>query len=461
MFGLENITETIKKQRDFFRTGKTKSIDFRLRQIHRLKKGILQHEKEIENALWQDLGKAPLESYATEIGFVLAEIRDTEKHLCRWSKPKKVSTPLYSFPAESRIYPEPYGVVLVMAPWNYPFQLAMAPLLGALAAGNCAVVKLSEDAPKTAAVIEKILTELFPPMYVSTFVGGREVNQALLAESFDYIFFTGSPTVGKVVMEAASKNLTPVSLELGGKSPCIVDKTADIPMAAKRIVWGKFTNAGQTCVAPDYLLVESSIQEEFVYQVILEIRKSFGGNPQKNQQFPKIVNEKQFNRLQNLIKNSGELVYGGRVNPKTRQIEPTILEQVSWDDPIMQEEIFGPIMPIIYYNSWEEIISKIAERPKPLAAYLFSTDERTQKKFLEELSFGGGCINETLMHMATPYMPFGGVGNSGMGGYHGKWSFDTFSHYKGILKKENWFEPPVRYAPYTLLKTQIIKKIMR
>lgn len=452
--------QIVEEQLAFFQTGKTKYLSFRLAQLEALRKGIIANESRIEKALKKDLNKAPMESYATEIGFVLGEIKDTEKNLRKWATPQKVKTPLTSFPATSHIYPEPYGVTLIMSPWNYPFQLAMTPLIGAISGGNCAVLKLPEYTPTVSSVIAELIEDIFPPMYVTTVVGGREENTALLKEKFDYIFFTGSPTVGKVVMKAASKHLTPVSLELGGKSPCIVTRTADIPMAAKRITWGKLVNAGQTCVAPDYLLVDPAIKEDLIEAIIREIKKMYGKKPLSNEQFPKIVNEHHFHRLENLMATSGDCIYGGKSDPQKNKIEPTILDHVQWSDPVMQEEIFGPIFPILTYNSLEEAFAEITARPKPLALYLFSRDKKTQKRVLKNLSFGGGCINETLMHMVTPYMPFGGVGESGMGGYHGKWSFDTFTHYKSVLNKANWFEPPVRYAPYTKVKEQVIRWLM-
>lgn len=452
--------QIVEEQLAFFQTGKTKYLSFRSAQLEALRKGIIANESRIEKALKKDLNKAPMESHATEIGFVLGEIKDTEKNLRKWATPQKVKTPLTSFPATSQIYPEPYGVTLIMSPWNYPFQLAMTPLIGAISGGNCAVLKLPEYTPTVSSVIAELIEDIFPPMYVTTVVGGRKENTALLKEKFDYIFFTGSPTVGKVVMKAASKHLTPVSLELGGKSPCIVTRTADIPMAAKRITWGKLVNAGQTCVAPDYLLVDPAIKEDLIEAIIREIKKMYGKKPLSNEQFPKIVNEHHFHRLENLIATSGDCIYGGKSDPQKNKIEPTILDYVQWSDPVMQEEIFGPIFPILTYNSLEEAFAEITARPKPLALYLFSRDKKTQKRVLKDLSFGGGCINETLMHMVTPYMPFGGVGESGMGGYHGKWSFDTFTHYKSVLNKANWFEPPVRYAPYTKVKEQVIRWLM-
>lgn len=444
---MSDIKSILEKQQKYYATGITKDTSFRLRQLYRLKKIVKKHEKEVMAALKKDLNKADYEGYVSEIGLVYEEINYVMKHLYSWTREKLVPTPIVHFPSLSRVYSEPYGVVLIMSPWNYPFQLAVEPLVGAIAAGNCAIIKPSNYSPNTSDVIAAIIREAFDSSYVTVIQGGREANQDLLKEKFDYIFFTGSVSVGKVVMEAASKHLTPVSLELGGKSPCIVDKTANIRLAAKRIVWGKFLNAGQTCVAPDYLLVDSKVKDKLVYWMKKYISKFYGTDPSSNPDFPKIINEKHFNRLTGLM-DSGKVIYGGKSNPVTCQIEPTLLDQVHFHSPIMQDEIFGPILPMIEYDNLFEAILEIKRYPKPLALYFFTRDIENEKYVLKNISYGGGCINDTIVHLATSYMPFGGVGNSGMGGYHGKASFETFSHKKSVLKKSNLIDIPLRYPPY-------------
>lgn len=455
------IHSTLQAQRDFFATGRTKDVSFRLAQLDKLKAELLRREQDINAALEKDLHKSPFETYETETGIVLSEISDMQRHLKRWAKPKRVPTPLAHFPAHSRIYPEPYGVVLVMAPWNYPLQLALAPLVGALAAGNCAVVKPSNYAPATSALIAEMLAACFPAEYVTTVLGGREANQNLLNEKFDYIFFTGGVTVGKVVMEAASHFLTPVTLELGGKSPCIVDETANLKMAAKRIAWGKCINGGQTCVAPDYLLVHEGVKDALLPLLGAEITKFFGEHPETHADYPRMVNQKHFDRVSAFLTNSGAVAFGGKTNPETLQIAPTLLEGVGWEDPVMQEEIFGPVLPVLTFRDIAEVPALVNARPKPLALYYFTTDKARARHMLEAVSFGGGCINETIMHLASSHLPFGGVGDSGMGAYHGKYSFDTFSHHKGVVHKANWMEPPIRYAPYRPLYQKILRLLLR
>lgn len=458
---MSDMQSILQAQRNFFATGQTLDVDFRLVQLAKLKAELQRREQEIYDALEKDLHKSPFETYETEIGIVLSEISDMQRHLKRWAKPKRVPTPLSHFPARSRIYPEPYGVVLIMAPWNYPLQLALAPLVGALAAGNCAVVKPSNYAPATSALLAEMLTACFPEEYVTTVLGGREANQNLLSEKFDYIFFTGGVTVGKVVMEAASHHLTPVTLELGGKSPCIVDETADLKMAAKRIAWGKCINGGQTCVAPDYLLVHRQVKEELLRLLGMEITKFFGEHPETHADYPRMVNQKHFDRVSAFLTNSGIVAFGGRTNPETLQIAPTLLDNVRWEDPVMQEEIFGPVLPVLTFERIDQVPALVNARPKPLALYYFTTDKARTQSILRTISFGGGCINETLLHLVTSHMPFGGVGESGMGAYHGKYSFDTFSHYKGVVHKANWMEPPMRYAPYRPLYLKIIRLLLR
>ncbi len=444
-------------QRAYFSKGECKSVDFRIRQLKNLRQWICEHEQEIMSALHQDLNKSPFESYATEIGIVKEEIKYTLKHLRRWAAPKRVKTPITQFPAQSFVYPEPYGVALIMSPWNYPFQLTVAPLVGAICAGNCAVVKPSAYSPATTRVIAGMIKELFVPEYISVVEGGREANQALLDEKFDYIFFTGSVNVGKYVMEKAAAHLTPVSLELGGKSPCIVDETADLKLAAKRIVWGKFLNCGQTCVAPDYILVQRSVKDKLVRQINKSIRKMYGKDALANEEYPKMISEKHFDRVLGLLEGV-HVVSGGESDRSSLRIAPTLLDQVTWESPVMQEEIFGPLLPILTFYDMKEAVQMVNARPRPLALYYFTKDKKREAGILRNISYGGGCINDTVVHLATSYMPFGGVGNSGMGGYHGKDSFDTFTHRKSIMKKSLLVDIPIRYAPFKN-KLALLKKI--
>jgi aldehyde dehydrogenase (NAD+) len=454
---MADIKEIIKLQREYYSKEETLAPAFRREALKNLMASIRQHEEEINTALKKDLNKAPFETYASELGLVYTELKDAIKNIYRWSRRKRVRTPLVHFKSTSYLVSEPYGVVLIMSPWNYPFQLTLAPLIGAIAGGNCAVVKPSAYSPATSAVIAKIIRNCFDEKYIAVIEGGRAANQELLLEHFDYIFFTGSVSVGKLVMEAASKNLTPVTLELGGKSPCIVHKDADIDLAAKRIIWGKTLNSGQTCVCPDYLLVHREVKEELLSAMKKYIRIFYGDKPCENEEFPRIVNEKHFERLKRLMEGA-EIVTGGESNEKTLQISPTILNHVTWEDAVMQEEIFGPILPVLEYENIGEVIQMVNSHPKPLALYLFTGSRELEKKIVGSVPFGGGCINDTLVHLATSYMPFGGVGSSGMGGYHGKWSFDTFTHKKSILKKSNLFDINIRYAPYKD-KLKLLKKI--
>ncbi|NTV91111.1 MAG: aldehyde dehydrogenase family protein, partial [Clostridiales bacterium] len=372
---------------------------------------------------------------------------------------KKVPAPITQFKSTCYMVSEPYGVCLVMSPWNYPFQLTIAPLIGSIAGGNCTIIKPSAYSPNTSAVIAKMIGKCFSPEYVTVIEGGREANEALLDEKFDYIFFTGSVSVGKTIMKAASEHLTPVTLELGGKSPCIVDSTADLELAARRIVWGKFLNAGQTCVAPDHVLVHKEVKDALVEKMKKYILEFYGEDATKNEEFPRIINEKHFNRVKAYL-DCGRILTGGSTDKRTLRIAPAILDQVGWEDPVMQEEIFGPILPVLEYSDLNGLISDLKNRPKPLALYLFSTDREAEAKIVNGVSFGGGCINDTIVHLATSEMPFGGVGNSGMGGYHGKWSFETFTHTKSILKKSNLLDIKLRYPPYGK-KLGLLKQIMK
>lgn len=455
-----DIEQLVKRQKSFFRKGHTHSYAFRIKMLERLERTIKLHEKAIMSALRRDLHKSATESYMTEVGMTLSEISYVRRHLKEWMKPARVKTPLAQFPSVSFTVSEPYGAVLIMSPWNYPFLLSMDPLVGAIAGGNCAIVKPSAYAPATSSVIRKIVEEAFPPEYVAVVEGGRDENEALLEQRFDYIFFTGSVQVGKLVMEKASANLTPVTLELGGKSPCIVDRTADIELAAKRIVFGKFVNSGQTCVAPDYVLIQEEVQEEFIAAAKRWIHRMLGKNPLDNRDYPRIVNQKHFHRVCGLMK-SGVVAEGGTTNPETLQIAPTILRDVNWEDAVMQEEIFGPVLPVLSFADIDQAIEAVRVREKPLALYLFTGSRKVEQKVLETVSFGGGCINDTLIHLATPYMGFGGVGNSGMGSYHGQESFRTFTHRKSIVKKSTVLDLPFRYHPYSGTKDKLIRLFLK
>ena len=456
----EKVKLAIEKQRMFFNTQKTKDIDFRISQLKTLKRAILAYEDRLYEALWKDLHKSKFEAYATEIGLVLTEIGAHICHLRKWAKPKRVFTnQTIHFWSTSRIYKEPYGLILIIAPWNYPFQLLINPLVGAISAGNCITLKASEYTPNTADVMIRMITEFFPPEYISIFGGGRLANQALLSQDWDFIFFTGSPVVGKVVMEAAAKNLTPVSLELGGKSPCIVDHDANLKVAASRIVWGKYINAGQTCIAPDYLFVHQSVKMELMELMKLKIVEYFGKNPKESPDYVRIATVAKTQRLAEFLKGA-HLVTGGEIDLEARYIAPTILDAVTPEDPIMQEEIFGPILPVMEFKELSEVTKYVNSHPKPLAFYYFSDSKAKQNDILRTTSSGGGCINEVLMHIANHHLPFGGVGNSGIGHYHGKYSFEVFSHSRSIMKKANFIDIPIRYAPYKN-KLRLVKMLIK
>lgn len=455
-----NIEKIVKVQREYYNTGKTRSWKSRIYALNRLEKAILNREAEIEKALKKDLNKTTFESYMTEIGMTLSELRYVKHHLKHWMQDKKVRTPLAQFPARSYIKTEPYGVVLIMSPWNYPFILCMEPLIGALAAGNCCILKPSNYSPAVSEVICKIIEEAFPRKYVAVIEGGREENKTLLEQKFDYIFFTGGITVGKQVMVKAAESLTPITLELGGKSPCIIEKSANLKLAAKRLVFGKFLNAGQTCVAPDYVLVQKEVKEEFLKYVLFWIKKMYGENLEFREMYPKIINEKHFNRICKLMEGE-KIIIGGISDKESLQIAPTVLDNITKDAPIMGEEIFGPVLPVLEFEKIEEAVQLIKMRPSPLALYLFTQDSKVEKGITESISYGGGCINDTMVHLATPYMGFGGVGNSGIGSYHGKESFITFSHKKGIVKKYNWLDNPVRYAPYTEKSEKMLRWFLK
>lgn len=455
-----DIEKIVKVQRKYYETEVTKSWNHRIAALNRLEQAILKWEPKIEQALKKDLNKSVFESYMTEVGMVLSELRYVKKHLKQWMMDKKVKTPLAQFPARSYVKAEPYGVVLIMSPWNYPFMLCIEPLIGALAAGNCCIVKPSNYSPTVSAVIKGMLEEIFPKRYVAVVEGGRTENQSLLEQKFDYIFFTGGVQVGKLVMKKAAEHLTPVTLELGGKSPCIVERTADLRLAAKRLVFGKFLNAGQTCVAPDYLLVQKEVKEKFLEYVCYWIKSMYGKDLECRETYPKIINEKHFKRICKLIEGE-EILLGGIVDEVSLQIAPTLLDHVKPESPIMQEEIFGPVLPVLEFEQMEEAEQFVKEREKPLALYLFTNDKKVEQRITEHLSYGGGCINDTIIHLATSYMGFGGVGSSGMGSYHGKDSFETFSHKKSMVKKYNWLDNPVRYVPYGKQKEKIMRMFLK
>lgn len=452
-----SISPLVEKQRLFFGTGQTQPIAFRLAQLQRLKAAIVQYEDEIVKAAHADLGRPAFEAYF-EIA-TIQEINIALKQLKTWMKPKRVPTSIDQFPGSAWIQPDPLGVVLIIAPWNYPFQLIMSPLVGAIAAGNCAILKPSEQAPHTAKVVAELIRSTFPPDYIAVVEGDATTSQALLAERFDHIFFTGGTAIGRIVMQAAAHHLTPVTLELGGKSPCIVDAEVRLDYAAKRIAWGKFVNAGQTCIAPDYLLVDRRIKSDLIELLKQSIREFYGEDPAQSPDYGRIINPHHFQRLSPLL-NSGECVIGGTVDPATRYIAPTVLDQVKWDDPVMQEEIFGPILPVLEYDDLSAAIAEVNARPKPLALYFFSTNSHKQARILQSTSSGGVCLNDTVMQVGVNGLPFGGVGESGMGKYHGRSSFETFSHQKSVLKKSFWLDLNWRYAPYTANRLKSIRKLV-
>ncbi len=447
------------KQKAFFDAGRTRDVAFRKRQLDILRRVVADNREDILTALQQDLSKSAYEGYLTEVGIVLDEIRFVRKRLTRWARPRRVRTNIFLFPASSYRYAEPYGVVLIIAPWNYPFQLVMGPLIGAMAAGNCAVIKPSEFAPNTSGVIGDLISRNFDPAYIAVCEGHSEVSQTLLSQPFDYIFFTGSVAVGKLVMQAAACRLTPVTLELGGKSPCIVDRDVELNVTARRIVSGKFINAGQTCIAPDYLLVHHEIKDRLIDRINVSIQDFYGADPRLSPDYPRIVNQKHFQRLVELMR-FGRVIAGGQADLQNLYIAPTIIDEVSWGDPIMENEIFGPILPVLSYENIEEAIAQVKKLPRPLALYSFSNSRQLNETILRDLSFGGGCINDTLLHFANPHLPFGGVGNSGIGSYHGKNSFETFSHRKSILKRSFRLDAPLRYPPYGR-KLKILERMLR
>lgn len=460
----DEIKILVDRQREYFLTGETLNVKFRLDNLRHLRDVIIKYENEIYEAIKSDLGKSRFESYMCEVGLTLSEITYMLKHTKHFSKEKRVRTPLAQFHSRSFKKPSPYGVTLIMSPWNYPFLLTMEPLVDALAAGNTAVIKPSAYSPATSDVMAKIVKEAFDSKYVAVVTGGRAENTCLLNEHFDYIFFTGSQAVGREVMSHAARYLTPVTLELGGKSPCIVTEHANIKLAAKRIVFGKYLNCGQTCVAPDYIYVHEKVKDEFVSAVKDELQRQYGSDvftePFKNADYGKIINEKHLDRLTKLI-DKDKVVAGGFVNKETCQFAPTVMDNVTFEDAVMQEEIFGPIMPVLTFKNLESAVEKINSMQHPLALYIFTDDKRESGYVTAHCGYGGGCINDTIIHLATSNMGFGGFGESGMGSYHGKDGFDTFSHYKSIVDKKTWLDLPMRYQPYKSINDKLIHMFLK
>src|SRR5690606_10936332 len=457
----EKAAEILEEHHRFFATNKTKDLDFRLQQLQKLRAAIKKYETKILEALEKDLGKHSFEAFATEVGFTLNSITHTKKRLKKWAKPKKVDTPIALFPAKSMVVYEPYGTVLIIGPFNYPFQLLIEPLIGVIAAGNTAIIKPSELVPNVSSVVTEMIADTFDSAYIRSVPGGVETTTSLIHSPFDYIFFTGSVTVGKIVMKAAAKNLIPVTLELGGKSPVIVDKSADCKVAAERIIWGKIVNAGQTCVAPDYVLVQDSRRDELITEMKQVLQRFFGEAIKDSKDLGRIVNDRHFNRLMGILEHDrDQIIVGGGVDASTRFIEPTLLD-ANWDSAAMQEEIFGPILPILAYQHLDEAIVAIKKFAKPLALYLFTEDKAVEDRVLMEISSGGVCINNTLTHLGNPDLPFGGVGNSGIGAYHGEYSFRTFSHEKSVLKTSSKINIRLLFPPYKHKNDRLVRKFLK
>ena len=456
----QEIQQIIQNQRKFFESGKTLPVAFRKENLKKLYAVIKQNESEIMAAVKKDLGKSAMESFMCEVGLVLEEISFMLKHVAKYAKKQVVKTPLAQFASKSYKNPSPRGVVLIMSPWNYPFMLTLSPLVDAIAAGNTVIIKPSAYSANTSKLIEEIFTKNFDSEYIAVVSGGRAENECLLNQKFDYIFFTGSKVVGKTVMQKAAEHLTPVTLELGGKSPCVVEKSANLKLAAKRIVFGKFLNCGQTCVAPDFIYCDKSIKDELVKNILEEIKKQFGQKPLENQNFGKIINQKHFERLLGLIQKE-KVVFGGNSDSQAQRIEPTVMDNVLFSDPVMQEEIFGPIMPILTFENIDECIEKVQKMEHPLAFYIFTSNKKLADRVISLIGFGGGCINDTIIHLATTQMGFGGFGESGMGSYHGKVGFDTFSHYKSIVDKKTWMDLPMRYQPYQKIYDKMIRLFLK
>jgi len=457
MIDLQSHLDTQKK---FFLSGKTKDISFRIKQLKKLRKLLKDNEQRLIDAVHSDFKKSAFETYATEIGLVITDINYAIKNIESWSKPDTVSSSLVNFPSKNFIITEPYGCALIIAPWNYPILLALQPLVGAIAAGNTAILKPSELTPNTSETIEELISKEFDEQILKVILGGVEESSALVKMDFDYIFFTGSTRVGKIIMKDAAEKLTPLTLELGGKSPCIVDKSANLETSAKRIAWGKFVNAGQTCVAPDYLMVEKSAKQDFLDHLKNSIQQLYGDDPELSPDYPRIISDDHFKRLSDFL-DEGFLVTGGQTNADDLYIAPTVLSDISWNHKIMQDEIFGPILPVLEFEEVEEVISIVNSRPRPLALYVFTADQQFEDQILNSISFGGGAVNDTIAQLGNHHLSFGGVGASGFGSYHGKASFDCFSHKKSVMKKPFWPDVPIRYAPYDDLKLGLVKKVLK
>lgn len=455
----EEIQLALDTQRKFFNSGKTFDPDFRIDVLKKLRSRILQYEPEIREAMWKDFHKPVFEVIATETGFMMKEINLAIRKLRKWSRPKKVRTPLVHFLSWSYIQPQPYGQVLVLSPWNYPFQLAFVPLIGALAAGNCVVLKVSRQVPNSTAVMEKILAGI-PQELVLMINGNHDVSEFLLSHKFDYIFFTGSTKVGKYVMQKAAENLIPVSLELAGKNPCVVAVDAKLGFAAKRIAWGKYMNAGQTCICTDYVLADNKIKDRFLELIAKEIKSFYGEHPEKSHDYARIIQPDNTKRISALMK-SGQIVTGGTVDPENCFVAPTVIKDITPDDPVMQEEIFGPVLPVIGYDDFDEVYDVIGRNPNPLATYIFTRDKKRARAFLQKTRSGSAGINDTVVQIASPYLPYGGIGNSGMGRYHGRKTFEIFSNMRSVLVKSNLFDFPLRYPPYNRFKENVVRYLMR
>ena len=456
----EEIALIVDRQRRYFHTAATLPVEHRIEALKKLRDAIVAHEEDIAAALHSDLGKSNVEGYMCETGMVISEINYMLRHIRSFAKEKTVATPLVQFASRSYRKPSPYGVVLIMSPWNYPLLLTLDPLVDALAAGNTVVIKPSAYSPATSALLKSLLESIFPPEYVAVITGGREENACLLDQKFDSIFFTGSKAVGQTVLEKAARHMTPVTLELGGKSPCIVHRSADLKLAARRIVFGKFLNCGQTCVAPDYILCDAAVKPQLVEHLKAELLRQYGPDPLTNPAYGKIITQRHFQRISGLIDDT-KVVQGGRSDAASQKIEPTILDEVTWQDAVMGEEIFGPLLPILTFETPEEVIRTVNDRPKPLALYVFAQDRTVTRAITSRCAFGGGCVNDVIIHLATSNMGFGGVGESGMGAYHGKAGFDAFTHYKSIVDKKTWLDLPMRYQPYTKLNETLIRMFLK
>ncbi len=458
---MNELTIILQRQQSTFQTGITRPASFRIQQLKNLYAAISRYETRINDALRKDLNKAPQESYNTEIGPALAEINFQLKNLAEWMRPKSVPGMIYSFPSSGKIYAEPYGIVLIIATWNYPFWLSIVPLAGALAAGNCVVLKPSEHAPATSMLLKQLLEESFEQGYVEVVEGDALVSEKLLQQKFNYIFFTGSTRVGKLVAQSAARHLIPCTLELGGKTPCIIDRSANITLAAKRLLWGKTINSGQTCVAPDFVYVHRSVEQQLLQALISTLQQFYPKGALHDGDYPCIINQQHYERLKKLLHSGGTILFGGQSDDRRQTMEPTIISNISWDDALMKEEIFGPLLPVLPYDDISEVIQQVNAQPKPLSLYVFASDKKLQQRIIREISFGGGLINDTIEHLGNPYLPFGGIGPSGLGAYHGKYSFDTFSHHKSVMKKGTWLDLNFRYPPFRKVSLWLARLLLR